>query len=575
MSSLNKNLLNLAELYEALFKKSTPQVLRDSLQQSCNIVVIGGVNKGKSTFVNALLGLDELIPTSCFSSSACVFKVVFGEELTYTVHFLPSIGKTVEPIPPRRIQPNELMLYASTAENNELSLQVDYIEVTLNSELLRNGVTVVDTPGIGGENEIDVHRFVEQADVVFYLVDYSAPIDKNDCMYICNTLEITKNIFIIQSKSYLLSDAAAIKRATNNRTIIKSLWPEFKDEYFIMADAEAFFDSTADEGDLEQSGYLYIRRMCMQLIAKKNGERILQQIKTYWKPVFDKCRQALIKRIATVREWQPNAMEAHLETDKNANRNKMLSNQVSELIDRSRRLALENSKAFLSNGELCKSYITEIENCKEYNQLIELINGKTDELNDGFAYRIMQDLKKRYKIIINKFREDVIYNIQSIISTDKTRNVSPQIKLLSLEEINAILKREKQSATIVSKICFNLPWLTPVACFLFNQTPSSLIVGIVVISFRFIRKKIKKKPKYFQTDKDIFIKGIRHVFDVSYSHLVQDLEQLSGDILNLLDLTNDDVLISAQEQLDKEKEILQEYMNRFNRIQQFFIKSAQ
>ena len=66
-----------------------------------------------------------------------------------------------------------------------------------------------------------------------------------------------------------------------------------------------------------------------------------------------------------------------------------------------------------------------------------------------------------------------------------------------------------------------------------------------------------------------------HVFDVSYSHLVQDLEQLSGDILNLLDLTNDDVLISAQEQLDKEKEILQEYMNRFNRIQQFFIKSAQ
>lgn len=186
-----QHLYNHAKLAEAiaLFKqldevKQHPEILNvlnpqivKWMQGRYVMVLVGEVKKGKSSLLNALLDCEWLSPVADKIASAVPIQVVYGEKLRFFVHFLPDIdGNIPEPL---EISAEELPVYATEQGLDELSsgddgyhlatdpnvvfirqpassgnranqLAVDHICVQHPHRFLKNGLAIVDLPGLGG-----------------------------------------------------------------------------------------------------------------------------------------------------------------------------------------------------------------------------------------------------------------------------------------------------------------------------------------------------------------------------------------------------------------------------------------
>src|SRR6056297_2159248 len=74
------------------------------------LVVMGEIEKGKSSFINALLGEPELLPTSSDIATSTVFKLIYGPERKYKVFFLPDADSGAV-FPAKEISRDELVQY--------------------------------------------------------------------------------------------------------------------------------------------------------------------------------------------------------------------------------------------------------------------------------------------------------------------------------------------------------------------------------------------------------------------------------------------------------------------------------
>ena len=102
-----------------------------------HLVVVGEFNHGKSTFVNALLGTPALA-SGVTPTTAAIHHVRFAEK---PEAFVVGTDGTRTPLPFDAVK-NYSVSGGKTTD------VVDYIEIGYPSELLRERVLLVDTPGV-------------------------------------------------------------------------------------------------------------------------------------------------------------------------------------------------------------------------------------------------------------------------------------------------------------------------------------------------------------------------------------------------------------------------------------------
>jgi len=179
--------------------KQVEEKVRHSL---LTIAVAGEVKKGKSSFINALLKQPDLMPVAAAVATSCVSKIHYGEAVNHRVHFLPGgDGKIPDP---KNISLEDVPAYSTENGNHDNQKGVDFIEVACPSEFLKDGIVLVDTPGIGGlvfSHKAITYRFLPDADAVLYVTDSSVPLDASDLKFLEDISKITENIYFLQSKS--------------------------------------------------------------------------------------------------------------------------------------------------------------------------------------------------------------------------------------------------------------------------------------------------------------------------------------------------------------------------------------
>lgn len=173
---------------------------RNKLEQNrYQVLVVGEAKRGKSTFVNALIGQD-LLPTDVDIATSQLFHVTHAEEEAYRLRF--EDGSTQE------ITRDELSRYGSQVVANlagrpHFDQIIRWIEVEVPIQFLPQGVSILDTPGLGSlyapHTQI-TQRFVPHADAVIYMLDSSQPMGQPDIEFIETILGVTPHIFFIQSK---------------------------------------------------------------------------------------------------------------------------------------------------------------------------------------------------------------------------------------------------------------------------------------------------------------------------------------------------------------------------------------
>lgn len=143
---------------------------------SCSVLVVGEFNKGKSSLVNGLLNA-RVCATDADVATAVPTVVRYADELTTTA--TTAAGGTAEPVDPSAVEGLVTRPAAERAAGTERAgpQAPAAVEVGVPRALLRDGLVLVDTPGMGGglnsAHAAATLRALASADAVVFVTDAS------------------------------------------------------------------------------------------------------------------------------------------------------------------------------------------------------------------------------------------------------------------------------------------------------------------------------------------------------------------------------------------------------------------
>jgi len=115
--------------------------IRAKLQEEAfNLVILGQFKRGKSTFINVLLG-ENILPTAIVPLTSVVTILRYCPELKIDVRYLDDHRESVNLA--------DLTAYITERGNPQNKKGVKEVIVFYPSEYLKGGVRIIDTPGVG------------------------------------------------------------------------------------------------------------------------------------------------------------------------------------------------------------------------------------------------------------------------------------------------------------------------------------------------------------------------------------------------------------------------------------------
>ena len=176
-------------------------------------VVIGEFSRGKSSFINALLG-QRILPSKMTPCTSITTTVMYGDVLEYRIYLK---GESV----PRQISQDE---FFAIIECNDASF-VEHAEIICPNVFCKDNVEVVDTPAT---NVLNMKRmeFINQADAVVMMLSAEQPLSASETKFIQKYFHGDigkKTVFVIgfkdrladvEDEKYVIDFVTRILRAT-------------------------------------------------------------------------------------------------------------------------------------------------------------------------------------------------------------------------------------------------------------------------------------------------------------------------------------------------------------------------
>ncbi|MHB1424408.1 MAG: dynamin family protein [Gemmataceae bacterium] len=189
------------------------------------VLVVGEAKRGKSTFINALIGRD-LLPTDVDIATSQVFRICPAQREAYRLRFEDDSQQVISVTDLPRYG-SQVM--ADVAGVPRLDQIIRWIEVDVSTRFVPPNVRILDTPGLGAlysaHAEI-TNRFVPRADAVVFVLDSQAPIGAPEVEFVEKLLKVTASIFFIQTKIDLFRKEAWQEIQKRNQDILQQ---RFKD----------------------------------------------------------------------------------------------------------------------------------------------------------------------------------------------------------------------------------------------------------------------------------------------------------------------------------------------------------
>lgn len=157
------------------------------------ISVIGQFKRGKSSLVNGLIG-EKLMPVGIIPITSAVTRIQYGDRNT-TVHF--ENGAIEE------IVKEDLPLYVSEQKNPDNEKGVSLVTLYNKSSFIREGLTFVDTPGVGSihkHNSEAAYSFVKESDAVIFLLSVDSPINEIEIEFLKRTRQYAGKFYFVVNK---------------------------------------------------------------------------------------------------------------------------------------------------------------------------------------------------------------------------------------------------------------------------------------------------------------------------------------------------------------------------------------
>ena len=153
-----------------------------------NISVIGEFSTGKSSFINALVGYELLAVNVIQGTTVAITIIEYSEQFSITLtdfsgKSLKIIFKSIDSLR------QQLHIYTTDAA---YAKKIDYVTVTLPSDILKNGYRIIDTPGTNSlelwHEEVTCRAIKELSELSIILTDSTQPMPATLVSFLDNTL---------------------------------------------------------------------------------------------------------------------------------------------------------------------------------------------------------------------------------------------------------------------------------------------------------------------------------------------------------------------------------------------------
>ncbi len=198
--------------------------LKEKLEANTfNLVVVGQFKRGKTCLINALLGAD-LLPVSVVPLTSIVTVLVYGRELAAKVYF--DDGRIMD------IPVEFLPEYVTESGNPQNEKQVREVVVMYPSPYLKDGVRLIDTPGVGSvyvHNTDVAYKYLPKSDAALFLLSVDQPAGSAELDFLIDVREFADRIFFLLNKiDYLSGDEVARSLEFSKAAVEKIMGTEIK-----------------------------------------------------------------------------------------------------------------------------------------------------------------------------------------------------------------------------------------------------------------------------------------------------------------------------------------------------------
>jgi len=131
-----------------------------------NVLCLGDFSSGKSTFINQFFIGKNPLPTNVTTTTAKLTVIKYGEEEKINIKYKDGSNKEYS-------DDFENILKDSVAKNGKDIEEIDFVEVYIDSTILKEGVIIIDSPGLNDpetERMQVTYDYIEKADSVLYLL---------------------------------------------------------------------------------------------------------------------------------------------------------------------------------------------------------------------------------------------------------------------------------------------------------------------------------------------------------------------------------------------------------------------
>lgn len=191
----------------------TKQIIGKLTNNSFSIGVVGEFKRGKSTFINGLLGVD-ILPADVLPTTATINRVTYG--LTAKVKIVFRDGQE------ELIDLKQLKDYVTnlTVESSQKALAIKEAVVYYPVPFCRdNNLEIIDTPGLEDSNDLTeiTYSVLSQIDAAIFVMMAQSPLSTTELKFLTETLlaqDLGKVMFVITGIDLCPSVEAATKLIT-------------------------------------------------------------------------------------------------------------------------------------------------------------------------------------------------------------------------------------------------------------------------------------------------------------------------------------------------------------------------
>jgi len=171
-----------------------------------HIAVIGQFNRGKSTFINQLTGIN-LLPVSVLPLTAIPTELRYGKEIELQIQFESEPAQYYSDL--KSIE-SALLRFVTEEQNPENNAGVKSVRLTAPSSLLSHGTTIIDTPGFGSthiHNTKATVNILKECDAALFVLSADLPITLTELNFIKQITPHISRLFFVYNKTDLLTDS--------------------------------------------------------------------------------------------------------------------------------------------------------------------------------------------------------------------------------------------------------------------------------------------------------------------------------------------------------------------------------